>query len=295
MRTRARGMWRTAVEIFFIFCMAGGIAGAALLPVDTTNTVSVYASSDAGSVSGSTLSSGTIWAEADDATDNPVVITSAYAGVNGSVPPTNPPANANYPLAQAIAETSSTNGGGNDGSSSSFLYDFQLNGPPGASIPIKVEAQLYAIAVEAIGYNPADGPGGDTLSLLYIIDATQYQAGEDPTPLLVSASAEIGGIDTANPQINSTIYANPGDLISVYGEVISNLDGASASSAYVDPYFEVDPSYPSASEYSITASPGVVNAAPVPEPSPSTLFALTLLAGLLPKWWAKFPRVLKMQ
>jgi PEP-CTERM motif len=56
--------------------------------------------------------------------------------------------------------------------------------------------------------------------------------------------------------------------------------GSSSSSAYIDPYFTIDPSNTNADEYSILVSPGVGNS-PSGAPEPSTWAMLLLgFAGL---------------
>jgi len=55
-----------------------------------------------------------------------------------------------------------------------------------------------------------------------------------------------------------------------------------SASAKADPFIFLDPSFPGADLYSIVVSPGVGNAASVPEPGTAMLMALAALAmGIL--------------
>ena len=68
--------------------------------------------------------------------------------------------------------------------------------------------------------------------------------------------------------------------LSLLGAAYTNLTYASYAEAFVDPYFEIDPSYAAASEFSIALSPGVLN--PAPETPGWFLFTVggVLIAGL---------------
>jgi hypothetical protein len=69
--------------------------------------------------------------------------------------------------------------------------------------------------------------------------------------------------------------------------------GPTSLTAYIDPYFFIDPSSPDAGQYSIVTSFGIGNAEPGAVPEPST-WAMMLLgfAGLA---WAGYRRVAALQ
>jgi hypothetical protein len=71
-------------------------------------------------------------------------------------------------------------------------------------------------------------------------------------------------------------------------EPATNPDGPQSASAYLDPYFSIDPSTPNADQYSILTSPGIGNALPSAIPEPATwAMMLIAFAGL---GFAGYPR-----
>jgi hypothetical protein len=114
-----------------------------------------------------------------------------------------------------------------------------------------------------------------------------YQAGL--TIDLVSSSAglslTINGLPTPVADglynFNMSVPSYPGTPYDVTMEVNSGVLNAGSASAFLDPYFYIDPTFAFASEYSVIVSAGIGNTPPGSVPEPSTWAMLLIgFAGL---------------
>jgi hypothetical protein len=94
----------------------------------------------------------------------------------------------------------------------------------------------------------------------YPIEGDEYgsgvQAGFDPASFQIETSLSVGTSSVIEVSMDATNSANSGA-----GE------SAAHASAYLDPYFFIDPNTPNADQYSIIVSKGIGNALTTPEPS----------------------------
>lgn len=147
------------------------------------------------------------------------------------------------------------------GASASLTYDFMICGPKGKDVPV---------VFGATGGGFSTSPSGTEIETLLLTD------------LGVDLQA---GYEYADPSLPSSFSVNeilwiPADTLETAslsaGAGLSTPFGGSVS-AFIDPTFKIDSSFPQASEYSIEFSPNLES---VPE-QPSTIMLLTLGTGTL--------------
>jgi hypothetical protein len=202
--------------------------------------------------------------------DNP----STCSAANGPVK-----VSASLSTAPAVFLQANATGGGT--AEASLTWYFRVNGPPGEQVPLLLFANLTASLTPTYdGFADASlsETGGPSVDVSYgganSNAAAPYQVCDSPfsctyyktMPLVMHV------IDFSD---------KPGTLsMGVFARLDGNV-AAETASATADPYLEVDPSFPNASEYSIEFSPGVGNGiASVPEPNLLPQLALGILVTL---------------
>ena len=174
------------------------------------------------------------------------------------------------PFVSLVAHASSppidVNGNHGAGTSASVTYSFQvIGGNPGDIVPI-----LIATNLSSLGTDPTHGSGFAELSV--------HTGAAGDSFVVVCSNATCG---TTSRTFSGTLStrARSGDVGDTLTLLASTSTGDSlnseSASASADPSIFVDPSSPSASQYSIVLSAGVGNGiASVPEPRSSVLIAL---------------------
>jgi len=168
-----------------------------------------------------------------------------------------------------------------------------LAGSPDPSI--QVSAGLYgsAGASESYYFTVSGGPDGTTVPLLvfYSMTATASQTVSASSLALLNvrsyidgASAEVGNLGLASQSMSGFLRINY--LIGTAydpGSVTLQASASGPSTAFVDPFIEVDPSFLNASSYSVTVSPGIGNSAlsSTPEPASFALVGVGLIGAML--------------
>jgi len=96
----------------------------------------------------------------------------------------------------------------------------------------------------------------------------------------VRACSELGGgsgcirngvVDAGVVSAEQSFTVNSGDLLSVELATSAELNFGAAAYAVVDPFFEIDPTFAAANNYSLVLSAGIGNAPPASVPEPSSL------------------------
>jgi hypothetical protein len=188
------------------------------------------------------------------------------------------------PTGPAVAATAG--GAGGMVSNSELSYSIQIVGPTGVTVPPIVKG---SVATSAASFAPT----GNIASSGYI-EIVDPALDLNPSSLLlkVTACSNINnGIVDANcissMLVDGLIPVQSNDILDVTlgagadveltGPVTANL-----ASAFADPSFEIDPSFPLADEFSIVLSPGIGNpvAPPSSVPGPGSVVLLgTALSG----------------
>jgi hypothetical protein len=168
--------------------------------------------------------------------------------------------------AQAISPPVDADGAHGSGAMATVTYYFQVLGPPGDIVPI-----LIATSLKAAGTHPSLGIGFATLSI--------HTTAAGDSVVAVCSNGTCGGGSSFVGMLSTR--ARSGDLntisMQVEGSTGSSLTSGNSATASVDPFIFIDPSFAGASLYSIAVSPGVANAAAVPEPASRVLVALGAL------------------
>jgi PEP-CTERM motif len=138
---------------------------------------------------------------------------------------------------------------------------------------VEFSGPTYDVSVDVSGkYTLTTSPAGEAVANLIV------------NGVYVVSDALYGSNATAGSPFFETISVPTGTLIEV--ELAVSADAGDASgfqfgSAYLDPYFSIDPSNPNADQYSILVSPGIGNSPISGAPEPSTWAMLLLgFAGL---------------
>src|SRR5579863_7954907 len=167
-----------------------------------------------------------------------------------------------------------------------LYYYVQFDGP-GASVNVDLHG---AAALSASGDTSTSATvelyAGSTLVAGVNFNPTGvtgccYGIGVQPdfNPASFTIQAAFMNVPTGSP-IEITMVA------AADAEPATNPDGPQSASAYLDPYFSIDPSTPDADQYSILTSPGIGNAMPSAVPEPSTWVMMVLgFAGLAWAGW----------
>jgi len=167
---------------------------------------------------------------------------------------------------QAVGLPVDVNGSHGAGASATVQYFFQVLGNPGDIVPILIATQL-----STTGSHPSLGIGSASL-LVHTTAAGDVLAA-------ACSDGSCGGGSTFSGTLSTR--ARTGDIntltLNAGASAGGNLSSQSAT-AFADPFIFIDPSFPTASLYSIAVSPGVGNAAAVPEPATAALAILGALA-----------------
>jgi hypothetical protein len=134
-------------------------------------------------------------------------------------------------------------------------YDIEITGPPGD------------VSVDVSGLAMGSGSGSGSVEIGLTINNEGF---------LPHHQFDLNLTLPTNTPIVVQLDAN--------AQVISPAAGFSSASAYLDPYFSIDPSNADASAYAILVSPGIGNAPATPEPS---TWAMMLL-GFAGLGWAGY-------
>ncbi|MGE3774397.1 MAG: hypothetical protein AB7I32_15840 [Gammaproteobacteria bacterium] len=151
-----------------------------------------------------------------------------------------------------------------------LAYELVVNGPQdGVAIPLFVQGRLHAEAQTEL---PLVTFAGASLSVVNSSGGAGH--------LL-----NTGSVDYTGPDLTVTLPFTQlsGEIGFVLLQAVATaVDGGSAS-AWVDPYFFIDPDFLAANPgYSVTLSPGVVNAVPLPGALALLGSGLALLAAHYP-------------
>jgi len=162
----------------------------------------------------------------------------------------------------------------NGQATANLQYDFELIGPlvdPTSTYPDGQAVPVLVTATSAVFSGTGNG-GGATSS--FLVEAGPGGHAKGVSPQLSESASAATGPDSFS--INQDFYVTP-DAVLNSVTINAGVGGVRAgdASAYVDPTFEVDPSFPNASEYSVLVSPQLV-----PEPSCICLLAVSAI-GLL--------------
>ena len=178
-----------------------------------------------------------------------------------------------FPFVSLVAQASSPAAPGIHGAAASAVvrYSFQvIGGNPGDIVPI-----LIATSLSSAGTDLNLGIGFAALNV-------HTSAGGD--------SAEGVCTDTcASSTFSGTLKTKAASgatgnelILQVQASVVGNRQVPESASAKADPFIFIDPSFAGASLYGIVVSPGIGNAASVPEPATAALKTLAALAvGIL--------------
>lgn len=137
-----------------------------------------------------------------------------------------------------------------------FIYSFSVMGPANLVVPV---------SIRAAGTLNADGAAQAAYSL-----TVQNET-------LVNASCYFGSPQSCGPKQFS--FSRSFTANQIYGvnmmALESNFLGSGSGTAFLDPYFAIDPAFPNAADYAIVFSAGVGNSASlVPEPSMLAMWVL---------------------
>jgi hypothetical protein len=169
-------------------------------------------------------------------------------------------------------------------SNAQLTYEFQVDGPtPSVELDEFSHAGVSNLTAEGVNATLSfvvdAGAGGDTIGTLSV-------AGGPRGSLSYSGAGIQPGFDPNSFTMNTAITVPTGSPIFVDIEASVGIEAGAGyppltESAYLDPYFTIDPSVPNADEYSIFTSPGIGNSPISGVPEPST-WAMMLLgfAGL---------------
>ena len=134
-------------------------------------------------------------------------------------------------------------------------YDIEITGPPGD------------VSVDVSGLAMGSGSGSGSVGIGLTIN-------------------KLGFLPHDNFDLNLTLPTDTPIVVQLdaNAEVIAPETGFSSASAYLDPYFSIDPSNADAGAYAILVSPGIGNAPATPEPSTWAM----MLVGLAGLGWAGY-------
>jgi hypothetical protein len=207
---------------------------------------------------------------------NPAVTGCAAAGGTGGSSPCGISVDPANPYVVATAQTDSPSGYQSFMATSFLQYQIQIDGPAMSDIPLLMKGNLRAVVVAS--ENPiAQGVTADLLvhNMTQSVDLLKAQA---------EACTVSGGCGPVSESItiNTVSKVNSHDIITVTMDAGLTLGSAKAAQALVDPYFQIDPSFPFANQFSISVSPGIGNTVPTSVPEPSAVILImtgtTLLA-----------------
>lgn len=196
-----------------------------------------------------------------------------------------------------------------------LTYRFQVVGPENAAVPIRMhysgDATLDATWVgtlnpQALWFRPGTGqspggPGGPYVSAeWHVVPGESYNGSQQTVFSRFLNASDLdfgwgGGGENAwhmewkvdDRPASFSVMANTTYTVRLRTHVDlplllfrdTDLDSANIKlSATADPYFDVDPTWANASQFSLAFSEGILNAAPVPEASTVAMWAAGLLA-----------------
>lgn len=158
----------------------------------------------------------------------------------------------------------------------SLSYQFVISGPAGVSVPILFNA--------AVGGSQTFGAYDAYLKIGYAGSGTLFSQ-----EACSGQGSGIGG-SCAEPDPNRTITitnqainltSNRVVLVDLYAQALTEQSVGSQSNAFVDPYFQIDPSFNRAPEFALLFSPGITQSLTAAVPEPSTWAMMIIgLAGL---------------
>ena len=228
-----------------------------------------------GTVSGENCYTGGLCGEVSGFVTGPGVLAVGYGTVTGT---TSPPTI----LATVAVPAISTGLPGLEASSgvadAKLLYNIEVV-CSGTFTSCAVSVPIGALGVGAVSSSTATGSSEVELfvgSSSPFLDAVSTNGLATGSGVIFSGT---GGFFTYTGMVGSlsTNFEYTVEL-DADSDASTNL-GAQSASAFIDPFFFVDPSFPDAQQYSILTSPGIGNIAPVPEP-PTWMMLLTGMAGL---------------
>jgi hypothetical protein len=179
------------------------------------------------------------------------------------------------------AETAATSGDSSIQSYAWLQYEAQINGPAVSDLPVLVGGALNTSAIE----DSYDGAMAQAELAIYDESQSSFLleayacSGCISQESSVCVAAEVLLCVGPDIMFNDTITPDAGDILIITMEATAG-DGLRAS-AFVDPFLEIDPSFPDADEFSITLSSGIGNPIPLSSVPESSSFAIlaTMLAG----------------
>jgi hypothetical protein len=202
---------------------------------------------------------------------------------------------------------------GNDKSQAYMNYQFQVLGPPGMIVPLFVFTSAGTSAGGGGGTNyclnqelqfEASASAGlilttDTGQVLNFLSG--YTAAVTPGPNCQYSSGPIttfpaGTAPFPGGDVPVDVTSDQPESLQLYASSSASIDvgiglGDAFASAGVDPYVQIDPTFPLANEFSLEFSPFIANeltlATEVPEPSTLVLVAGAFISLATVKWWRR--------
>jgi hypothetical protein len=186
-------------------------------------------------------------------------------------------ANVASPVVAAVVQQTDPSGPLYEGVVEAELgYDVEITGPTASNVPLIVGGYLAAFL--STSFNPSQS--GNSNAYLIVYDLTQAAYLLDVAECVEINNSGCGDSASNSITLDTTVHVDSGDLLSVGLGAYAALQNSLLVGAFVDPFFEIDPSFPSADEYSISLSLGIGNPVPtgVPEPPSVSLIGAALIA-----------------
>lgn len=148
-------------------------------------------------------------------------------------------------------------------------YSVEIVGPPGA-VPMLISASGAVSASNGFYMGPI---GGTAASVDLTVDGVMIACAASPFPAVAcSAQESFSGVFSRSVAANTPIPVRISALAWTYSLAYTGI-----YTAYIDPVFSVDPSFPNAASYTVVVSPGVTQ-------SWSLLFGDSFEGGDLITW-----------
>jgi hypothetical protein len=161
-----------------------------------------------------------------------------------------------------------------------MTYYFEYTGPP-------ISAPGIPLIFSISGYTAASASGGSEPLAQSLAEISVNGGGAGSSLTGYSCSATFTGFcSSGEPPITQTSVFNilPNSMVTIDLAVSASAVGVGSgslagASAYADPYFYIDPTFPLADEYTLVISTGVGDSplAPIPESSSLALLGIAAL------------------
>jgi hypothetical protein len=212
---------------------------------------------------------------------NPIISSSASASVTGGPVPT-----VSFGSSQGGAGYVGDDGWGPSGQAA-LTYYLRANSLSGASGMVTVDMSTNASTDAVASGTPLSNAYANSEASLIVSTggnqlAYYFSQSQDCDPVVVDACSGASSVNTFQAMTHLSVLS--GTSVEIYMLVggTANITGAgggtASASGSVDPYFQIDPSTPDASNYSLVFSAGIGNS-PLPVPLPASAWLMLSAPG----------------